>query len=62
MIVAARVLGMTRTGRLDHNRASTTGSWFMLMVVVRVMRAILIHSFVLFTSFPHGEALVERRQ
>ena len=62
MIVAARMLGMTGTGRLDDDRASTTCGWFMLMMVVRVMRAVLIHSLVLSTSFAHGEAPAERRQ
>jgi len=60
MIVAASVLGMTGSGRLDHNRVSIR-SRLVLKVVVRVMRAMFIHSAVLLSRF-HDEVAARHRQ
>ena len=46
MIVAAGMIGVCRAGCLDNNRLGGTCSRF-LMKMVRVMRALLIHSLIL---------------
>ncbi len=51
MIVAAGMIGMGRTGCLDNNGPSRTRSWFMLLMVVRVMPARLIHPLILLVSW-----------